>query len=219
MSKGIEVRTSAARFEVRAAADGAADVRTLAGHAAVFGNETVIMDTWREVIEPGAFDDVLGDDCVFLMDHEGAPMARTTGDTLRLSVDDRGLAFEADLATAEPDACGLISKIERRTISQMSFGFVADLDGGVVWTRGENGMLPLRSIRKVSRLFDVSAVTWPAYDATGVSVRGQDVTKAERAAVMAEMGRHLGVSAAEIRAMDADAARLRAGLGLAAARG
>lgn len=185
----VEFRAAAKDFELRAASDEAAGVRTLSGYAALFDVETVIAGQWREVIRRGAFDGVADADCVFLMDHAGAPMARTTAGTLRLSVDDRGLKFEADLAEVEADAAALISKIERRTVSAMSFAFRADPEGGVEWSDmdGAGGKLPLRTIKRVSVLRDVSAVTWPAYSKTSVSVRGSEVAAAELAGVRDEM--------------------------------
>ena len=74
--------------EIRQDADGI----KVEGYAAVFNEETDIGGYFREVIEPGAFSDAIGrDDVVFLINHEGLPLARTRSGTLKLTEDARGL--------------------------------------------------------------------------------------------------------------------------------
>lgn len=157
-----------------AAADG---VRPIAGHAAVFNSDTVIAGLFVERIAPGAFTKAIGrDDVRALFNHDdNFVLGRTTAGTLRLSEDDRGLAYEAD----PPDttwARDLVVSIDRGDINQSSFGFLP-----VRQEWDESGDLPIRTILEV-QLFDVSPVTFPAYDDTDVGVRAAEVLVEARAA-------------------------------------
>ena len=131
------------------------------GYGAVFNSESNDLGGFVEYIAPGAFDGRLEDDVRFLINHDGLPLARTTNNTLRLSVDERGLKYEADM----PDttlANDLMTLLRNGTISQSSFAFTVEEDS---WENvdGRN----IRTINKVSRLYDVSSVTYPAYNEAG----------------------------------------------------
>ena len=154
---------------LKAAAGDGPEVRRIGGYAALFN--TVSEELWgfREEIAPGAFAQTLqeGTDVRALFNHDpNLVLGRSTAGTLRLQEDDRGLAFEIDL----PDtsyAQDLWRLIERRDVSQMSFGFLVVTDE---W-RMKDG-LPLRTVRTAD-LFDVSPVTYPAYAETNVAVRSR----------------------------------------------
>ena len=131
------------------------------GYGAVFNSESNDLGGFVEYIADGAFDGRLEDDVRFLINHDGLPLARTTNNTLRLSVDERGLKYEADM----PDttlANDLMTLLRNGTISQSSFAFTVEDDS---W-RNEDGR-NIRTINKVSRLYDVSSVTYPAYNEAG----------------------------------------------------
>ena len=131
------------------------------GYGAVFNSESNDLGGFVEYIAPGAFDGRLEDDVRFLINHDGLPLARTTNNTLRLSVDENGLKYEADM----PDttlANDLMTLLKNGTISQSSFAFTVEDDS---W-RNEDGK-NIRTINKVSRLYDVSSVTYPAYNEAG----------------------------------------------------
>lgn len=154
------------------AEDPAASAGSFDGHAAVFNQITLIGSRqwgFLEEIATGAFDDVLEDDVRFLVNHEGLPLARTTNKTLRLSVDDIGLRDQADLA---PTALGndVAILLARGDVSQQSFAFTIAEEK---WsTRTEDGVeMDLRTITKLKRLYDVSVVTYPAYDGTDAGLR------------------------------------------------
>lgn len=141
----------------------------VAGYAAVFGQETDIGGYFREVIAPGAFDEAIGrDDVVFLINHEGLPLARTRSGTLKLSQDDKGLRMETVLDAEDPDVQSIITKMKRGDLDKMSFAFWPEVQQ---WD--ESGDIPVRTIRK-ARLFDVSIVTTPAYDGTSIALRSLD---------------------------------------------
>lgn len=141
----------------------------VAGYAAVFNQQTDIGGYFREVIAPGAFDDAIGrDDVVFLINHEGLPLARTRSGTLKLTQDDKGLRMETVLDANDPDVQSIVPKMKRGDLDKMSFAFWPEVQE---WD--ESGDVPVRTIRKAS-LFDVSIVTTPAYDGTSIALRSLD---------------------------------------------
>lgn len=157
--------------EIRADSDG---IR-VAGYAAVFNQEVDIGGYFREVIAPGAFTDAVGrDDVVFLINHEGLPLARTRSGTLTLTQDATGLRMESLLDGEDPDVKSIIGKMKRGDLDKMSFAFIPEVQE---WD--ETGDTPLRTIRKAS-LFDVSIVTTPAYDGTSIGLRSLEAFRAER---------------------------------------
>lgn len=138
------------------------------GHAAVFNQLSDDIGGFREKITPGAFADTIKNgDVRALWNHDSNyPLARTKNGTLRLEEDDVGLRFEADLLD-EPFEAGLIRRIDRGDVNQMSFGFMV-LPDGQKWSMEGGGLV--RTLTKVE-LFDVSPVTYPAYPQTDLSVR------------------------------------------------
>lgn len=136
------------------------------GYAAVFNEETDIGGYFREVIEPGAFTDAIGrDDVVFLINHEGLPLARTRSGTLTLTEDERGLKIETTLDPDDPDVKSISGKMKRGDLDKMSFAFFPEVQE---WDESEE--VPLRTIKRAS-LYDVSIVTTPAYDGTEIALR------------------------------------------------
>ena len=163
-SDDVEVRT----MEVRAQGD--ADELRVEGYAAVFNQETNL-GFFREQIARGAFSDVMEDDVRRLLNHDGAPLARTTNQTLTLSVDDEGLRYEAILSDTTQGR-DLYKMIQRGDITQSSFAFTIK---GEEWDKETN----TRTITKVGRLLDVSPVTYPAYPQASVSARSKFEAMAE----------------------------------------
>lgn len=149
--------------EIRADDDGGVRV---SGYAAVFDQEADIGGMFREVIAPGAFTEaVKRDDVVFLINHDGLPLARTRSGTLTLKQDDTGLRMETRLDPEDPDVRSILGKMKRGDLDKMSFAFRATVQE---WDDGEEP--PLRTIRE-AELFDVSIVTSPAYDGTSIGLR------------------------------------------------
>jgi HK97 family phage prohead protease len=149
--------------EIRAAGDGS---MRISGYAAKFNTEASALG-FREQIAPGAFKRSLaGADPIYLLvnhDTEQLPLASTGSGTLQLREDATGLLMTADLDKSNPRAAELYSALKRGDVSKMSFMFTI-ADGGE--TR-ENGLRTLTDLN----LFEVSVVTWPAYDSTEVGVR------------------------------------------------
>lgn len=142
------------------------------GHAAVYKQRTAIGDPMRggfyEQVAPGAFDRSLAEDqdVRFLVDHDPSRvLARTSSGTLSLSSDKKGLLVDADLADTSTGR-DLRVLLERGDVSSMSFGFVVNRDE---WAMQKDGT-ELRTIHDVD-LFDVSAVTFPAYPQTDAAIR------------------------------------------------
>jgi len=154
--------------EIRADDDGI----KVEGYAAVFDEETDIGGIFREKIERGAFSEAIGrDDVVFLINHEGLPLARTRSGTLTLTEDDHGLKIETALDPDDPDVKSISGKMKRGDLDKMSFAFYPEIQE---WD--EASEIPLRTIKKAS-LFDVSIVTTPAYDGTEIALRSLEAAR------------------------------------------
>lgn len=161
----IEKRSVMQAPEIRASETG---VKTVRGYAAVFNSETDIGGYFREVIAPGAFADSISGDVRALVDHDsGRVIGRTKAGSLRLVEDERGLAVEIDLPDTS-DGRDLAALVERGDIDGMSFGFAVRKEE---WD--ETIDPPVRTIRAVE-LFEVSAVTWPAYPDTSLAMRSRN---------------------------------------------
>jgi Escherichia/Staphylococcus phage prohead protease len=158
-------------LELRASAD--ADFPPqIVGHAAVFNQpseEIFGVSGWREVIRPGAFLKAIGrDDVRALINHrEDYLIGRISNRTLILEEDDIGLKVR--ITPPETSyASDLLKLIRGHYMTQMSFGFTLGPEGERIDRQNK-----LREIVEVSRLYDVSPVTEPAYPQTDLSVRGR----------------------------------------------
>ena len=155
--------------EVRAAKQSDGTVR-MSGYAAMWDREADGLP-FREVIKRGAFADSLGrgDDVFLLVNHDTdqLPLARRSAGTLSVAEDDMGLHVTAELDPANPRAAELASALERGDVDKMSFAFRVAADGS---TKTEDGVRELRALD----LYEVSVVTWPAYNATSVGLRSAD---------------------------------------------
>jgi HK97 family phage prohead protease len=144
------------------------EIKTIRGYAAMFNSMSHDLGGFREVIAPGAFADVLarGADVRLLYNHDdGAVMARTKSGTLELVEDEMGLRIWARVDMADTDVQRVIPKMMRADVDQMSFAFTVEKDE---WD--ESNGYPLRTIRSVGELFEVSIVPFPAYEATKAEV-------------------------------------------------
>ncbi len=125
----------------------------------------------REQIDPHAFDGCDMSDVIFQYDHAGRVMARTRNGTLTVSVDAHGLKTVADLSGSALGP-GLYQDIKGGYIDRMSFRFaVAEDKREITEDREHNKTTVLRTITKISKLYDVSAVSIPANDGTDISAR------------------------------------------------
>lgn len=164
----------------------------LSGRPIVFGQRTD-MGWYDEIIENGALDTTDLKDVRFLVNHntDMIPLARSRNNnehsTMQLSIDSEGMAIRVDLDTENnAEAKSLYSAVGRGDISGMSFMFTVDEDS---WDDLESDH-PTRTIRKIGKVFEVSAVTFPAYEATSIQARGLsealDSARASLDSVLAE---------------------------------
>ena len=160
-------------FEVRAE-NNEEHGNVITGIPIVYGQRTDL--GWHdEIIEEGALSETDLRDVRFLVNHnvDMIPLARSRNNnansTMQMSVDESGMAIRVDLDTENnADARSLYSAVERGDISGMSFMFTVDKDS---WDDLESEH-PTRHIRSIGKVFEVSAVTFPAYSQTSITARG-----------------------------------------------
>lgn len=160
-------------FQTRSEEDGP----IIEGYFAVFNSDYVLWPGAAEQVAPGAFASSLGvHDIRALVDHESRlVLGRTGSGTLTLREDDRGLYGVIKINEADSDAMNLYARVQRGDVSQCSFGFdildeeyIQNPDGSCRWI--------LRDVR----LYEVSVVTFPAYEETSVSARKRDYEEIKR---------------------------------------
>lgn len=159
-------------FEVRAEVSDRGN--TLTGRPIVY-NERTDLGWYDEIIDMNALKDTDLRDVRFLVNHntDMIPLARSRNNnansTMQMVVDDQGMTIRVDLDTENnSDARSLYSAVERGDITGMSFMFLVDEDS---WEDIDSEH-PTRHIRSISKVFEVSAVTFPAYEATSIQARG-----------------------------------------------
>jgi HK97 family phage prohead protease len=159
------------------------------GNPIVFNRETVIWEydgiQYKEVIDAKALDGADLSDVVLNIDHYGKPAAKTKNKTLVLDKRLDGLYMEADLSQNSTGR-ELYEDIRNGFYDKMSFAFTVEEDS-------YNRDTHTRTILKIKRLYDVSAVTFPAYEQTSISARSwaeaqHDIEVAEAAKRTAEAG-------------------------------
>lgn len=143
------------------------------GYFATFGGTYELWPGATESVDSHAFDGALADDVRALIDHETRlVLGRNKAATLELKVDERGLWGRVKINQSDTDAMNLYARVERGDVDQCSFGFdILDEkteyrdDGSVHWT-----------IMKV-KLYEVSCVTFPAYEDTSIAARKKDFSQ------------------------------------------
>lgn len=159
-------------FEVRAE-ESEEHGHFLAGSPIVFNSETD-MGWFRETIDAGALDDADMKDVRFLIGHDTSriPLARSrnnnSNSTMQMTYDENKMDIRVDLDVENNmTARELYSATKRGDISGMSFMFTVD---SYAWEDIESDK-PLRRIQKISRIYEVSAVAFPAYESTTLEAR------------------------------------------------
>jgi len=171
--KLTEGRQYRAVVEVRAL-PGEEESRIVEGYATTFNQP---YELWRdgpdyiflEQVDRGAFDKTDMSDVIMQYDHEGRVFARTNNGTLELRTDDHGLHIRADLGGTEIGR-QLYEEIKGGYTDKMSFGFTVDADERLI-TEEAGVVTILRTIKSIGKLYDVSAVSLPANNATEISAR------------------------------------------------
>ena len=144
------------------------------GYASTFNDPYVLYEgedfIYQEQVDRDAFSGTDMSDVIMQYDHEGRVFARTSNNTLTVTTDDHGLLIEANLGGTEIGR-NLFEEIKGGYTNKMSFGFVVDGDNEERSEAPDGRLLITRTITHVRKLYDVSAVSIPANDATSISVR------------------------------------------------
>lgn len=174
VKKEVKIR----QMQVRASDDAEGESLHVEGYAVVFDEKTLLWESsytgtkYYEVIARGAIDaNTDMNDVILRYNHSDSALilARTSNGTLRLSVDEKGLKVDADIA---PTTVGkdIYQLIKRGDISKMSFAFTSNKDS---WENDSVRKTQTRRIEHIDYLMDVSPVDFPAYDGTSVEARAQ----------------------------------------------
>ena len=164
-------------FEVRQQDDGRKEVT---GYATTFNEpyELFHYDNWEgyrvrilEQVDPEAFEQCDMTDTIMQYNHEGRVFARVSNGTLKIRTDQHGLFVEADLSGTEIGR-QLYEEIRDGYTNRMSFGFTITKDKREEERDEDNKTITVtRTITKIGKLYDVSAVSIPANDGTEISAR------------------------------------------------
>ena len=163
----IERRILCKEVRAEAGEDGKPMIR---GYAAVFNQLSEDLGGFREQLSVGAFSDAMANsDVRALVNHDpNLVLGRNKAGTLTMREDAAGLYVEITPPDTQA-ARDLLTSMQRGDINQMSFAFTVNKEDQQ-WTRDGTGPW-LRTIKKVSRLYDVSVVTYPAYQQTTAAAR------------------------------------------------
>jgi HK97 family phage prohead protease len=184
IKKGRDFRTFAS-FEIRAAGEEGSELY-VEGIACVFNRETVLWEydgiEYKELVDAGAFSSADMSDVIFNYNHGGKVMARTRNRTLQLEIKQDGLHIRARLDGTE-EGRKLYEEIKGGYIDRMSYAYT-------VQESAYDTKAHLRTITKIKKLYDVSAVDFPAYDSTQIYTRSLlDLDREEREKAAAEIER------------------------------
>lgn len=168
--EGAERRFYSSPLEVRKAED----KEYFRGTAVVFNSPTNL-GWYTEEIRDGAFDEAMDEDVRALFNHDpDVILGRNKSGTLTLTADKTGVHYEVEYNSNDPDHVRVMEKVKRGDVSQSSFAFtVADDE----WSKRDGA--DFRTITKIRRWFDVSPVTYPAYQDTTVAARSLEKIKTE----------------------------------------
>jgi HK97 family phage prohead protease len=170
-------------FEVRAESTDEGSI--IEGRPIVY-NSLTNLGLFDEIIESGALTSTDLTDVRFLVNHDISkiPLARSRrnngNSTMQLNVDNDGMSIRVLLDTENnADARSLYSAVQRGDISGMSFMFSINNEE---WENLESDH-PTRRIKSIGSVVEVSAVTFPAYEATEINARSQEALENARQAL------------------------------------
>ena len=154
------------------------------GVPVTFNQETVLYKgkyyEAREVVSPGAFDECDMSDVIFNYNHCGRVYARTRNGSLSVWIESDGLHMRAILMSEDEGHKELYRDIKSGLIDKMSFAFHIEESEWKYVEIGDGYEIDIRTITKIDKLYDVSAVDIPAYDTTSISARGAFDAERER---------------------------------------
>ena len=159
----------------------ATDKKIISGYFIVFDTETELYPGVREEVSPDALVGVDLSDVKALIDHDTAKvLGRTKANTLSLSVDSKGLYGEIIINESDQEAMNLYSRVQRGDVDQCSFGFEI-LNEEMI----QNSDGTVKFIIKSINLYEVSVVTFPAYQDTAVEARSKQIKEAHERTLQA----------------------------------
>ena len=197
-----EFEQRAYTFEIRAEERDGEGILT--GRPIVYNQRTDIGGWFEEVIDSGALDGADLTDVRFLVNHDTRkiPLARSRrnngNSTMQFSIDPEGMLLDwvkLDIKS-NPEAAALYSAVSRGDITGMSFMFSVK---GEKWDNLDTDY-PTRHITEIGKVVEVSAVTFPAYEATTINARGKDALDSARSAV--ETARQAEAAKVETEALE-----------------
>ena len=172
---GRQYRYVPAKMQVRSEDNGP----VIACHFAVFNTPTELWPGCIEQIAPGAFASSMSLDVRALINHETRlVIGRTVAGTLTLQEDETGLYGEIKINERDSDAMNLYARVQRGDVSQSSFGFDITAEDYVVSPDGQTCTWTIRDVI----LYEVSVVTFPAYEATSAIAREAGCAESLKAA-------------------------------------
>ena len=161
-------------FERRTEEEEGKSEKIVSGYATTFNDPYILWTepgyVIREQIDRAAFDECDMTDVIMQYDHQGRVFARTSNNTLATEPDDKGLHILAKLGGTEIGR-QLYEEIDGGYTTKMSFGFKVEEDRRDKAEKEDGTIEILRTITRISKLYDVSAVSLPANDATSISAR------------------------------------------------
>jgi HK97 family phage prohead protease len=188
-AQGVKLRQFST-FEIRAGGEADAGALYVEGVAAPFNSPCILYSydgiDYKEVIDARAFDGADLSDVIFNYNHSGKVVARTRNTTLKVWIEPDGLHVRAKLDGTK-DGRDLYEEIRGGYIDRMSFAFS-------VTESSYNIDEHTRTILKVRKVYDVSAVDIPAYDTTSISARNSfkvEIEREERQAAAAALRKEL----------------------------
>jgi len=172
MDENKEIRVTTG-LEVRYMNQEDEEKRTLSGYAIKFNDVTTIGDQFREQVTSTALEGVDMSNTFALFNHDWSSPLGRAGRNMNLTVDDTGLRVDIDLPNTSM-ARDLAELVKNDIVGGMSFGFTIADDS---WTRDDE--MPLRTINKIDRLYEVTFTPIPAYPTTEVALRNLEQATAE----------------------------------------
>lgn len=175
MKNNLLTRNFVTNFEIRSEDE---ERGVVIGHPIVYDSETIIGGQYKEIIRSGALDECDLKDVLFFTNHDTTkiPLARSRrnneNSTMQLTIDDEGLKIRATLdIDNNPHAAEVYSAIKRGDLDGMSFMFQIEEQN---WENLDSeDKMPIRTITKLKRVMEVSAVNFPAYQDTSIGIRDE----------------------------------------------
>ena len=166
-----QFRASNVQFATREA-DGE---KRIEGYFSVFDSDYTLFDGCTESVDAHAFDGELNGDVRCLIDHDTRlVLGRTTAGTLTLRTDEHGLFGSVLINQDDTDAMNLSARVQRGDVNQCSFGF--DILDEEVEQRGSETHFTIKKVK----LYEVSCVTFPAYESTSIAARKADIENSRK---------------------------------------